>query len=61
MSKKDRLRRKKRKNLKAGGLNPPADLSFVLSDHPEEPAKDTITEEPELMDYEPIAPEEPAE
>ncbi|MBQ5342445.1 MAG: G5 domain-containing protein [Oscillospiraceae bacterium] len=59
MSKKDRLRRKKRKNLRAGGLNPPADLSFSLSDHPEEPAEDTVPEGPELTDNEPISADEP--
>ena len=59
MSKKDRLRRKKRKNLRAGGLNPPADLSFSLSDHSEERAEDTVPEGPELTDNEPISADEP--
>ncbi|MBP0985811.1 MAG: hypothetical protein J6P39_02240, partial [Oscillospiraceae bacterium] len=60
MSKKDRLRRKKRKNLRAGGLNPPADLSFAMNDQPEEPEEDTIHSEPNLTDDEAIAAEEPA-
>ena len=55
MSKKDRLRRKKRKNLKAGGLNPPADLSFALTET-EETAADTIPAETEPADMGP-APE----
>ncbi len=40
---KDLLKRKKRKNLKAGGLNPPADLSFAQAE--EEAAEVSITEE----------------
>ena len=52
MSKKDRLRRKKRKNLKAGGLNPPADLSFALTGT-EETAADTIPAETEPADMGP--------
>ena len=40
---KDLLKRKKRKNLKAGGLNPPADLSYAQAE--EEAAEVSITEE----------------